>query len=67
MADKQGRAGSADAPYPQAGFLRACRVAAAAVTSQPFVEQGLQGPAIGEAMKKAQAQAIASVARPTDA
>jgi len=65
MADKQGRAGSADAPYPQADFLRACRVAAAAVTSQPFVDAGLAGPAIGEAMKKAQATAIAGVAKPT--
>ncbi|MET0616848.1 MAG: multifunctional CCA addition/repair protein [Luteibacter sp.] len=64
MADKRGRGGSADAPYPQADYLRACRAAAAAITSQPFVEKGLQGPAIGEAMKKAQAGAIAQVARP---
>lgn len=64
MADKRGRGGSADAAYPQADFLRACRQAAAAVTSQPFVEKGLQGPAIGEAMKKAQASAIASVPKP---
>lgn len=62
MADKQGRLGSEDAPYPQADFLRACCRAAAAITSQPFVEQGLQGPAIGEAMKKAQAAAIAAIA-----
>nr|WP_063571462.1 multifunctional CCA addition/repair protein [Luteibacter rhizovicinus] len=64
MADKQGRLGSEEAPYPQADFLRACRMAAAAITSQPFVEKGLQGPAIGEAMKKAQAHAIASVPKP---
>ena len=64
MADKQGRLGSEEAPYPQANFLRACRMAAAAITSQPFVEKGLQGPAIGEAMKKAQAHAIASVPKP---
>lgn len=63
MADKRGRLGSETAPYPQADYLRACRDAAAAVTSQPFVAQGLQGPAIGEAMKKAQVQAIASLAR----
>ena len=61
MADKRGRLGSENAAYPQADFLRACREAAAAITSQPFVEQGLHGPAIGEAMKKAQAHAIASV------
>lgn len=64
MADKRGRGGNTDAPYPQADFLRACRQAAAAITSQPFVEKGLQGPAIGEAMKKAQASAIASVSKP---
>jgi len=63
MADKRGRLGSENAAYPQADFLRACREAATAITSQPFVEQGLQGPAIGEAMKKAQAHAIASVAK----
>lgn len=61
MADKRGRLGSEDASYPQADFLRACREAAASVTSQPFVEKGLQGPAIGEAMRKAQVQAIAAL------
>ncbi len=64
MADKRGRLGSEDAAYPQADFLRACRDAAASVVSRPFVEQGLEGPAIGEAMKKAQMKAIASVAKP---
>jgi len=64
MADKRGRLGSAQADYPQADFLRACRTAAASITSQPFVAQGLQGPAIGEAMKKAQASAIAGVPKP---
>ncbi|SEM43823.1 tRNA nucleotidyltransferase (CCA-adding enzyme) [Luteibacter sp. UNCMF331Sha3.1] len=64
MADKRGRLGSAQADYPQADFLRACRTAAASITSQPFVAQGLQGPAIGEAMKKAQATAIAGVPKP---
>ncbi|WP_448099008.1 multifunctional CCA addition/repair protein [Luteibacter yeojuensis] len=63
MADKRGRLGCGNVAYPQADFLRACREAAAAVTSQVFVEQGLQGPAIGEAMKKAQAQAIAGARR----
>ena len=61
MADKRGRLGSDDADYPQADYLRACRDAAAAVTSKPFVDQGLQGPAIGEAMKRAQVAAIANV------
>jgi tRNA nucleotidyltransferase (CCA-adding enzyme) len=66
MADKRGRLGSEETDYPQADFLRACRKAAAAITSQPFVERGLQGPAIGEAMKKAQTQVIASVEKPAN-
>ncbi|MGN6093581.1 MAG: multifunctional CCA addition/repair protein [Luteibacter jiangsuensis] len=64
MADKRGRLGSEDAAYPQADFLRACREAAASIVSRPFVEQGLEGPAIGEAMKKAQMKAVASVTKP---
>ncbi|QWT19941.1 multifunctional CCA addition/repair protein [Bacillus sp. NP157] len=64
LADKRGRLGHEDAAYPQADYLRACRAAAAAVTSKPFVDQGLQGPAIGEAMKRAQATAIASTPKP---
>ncbi|NID17441.1 multifunctional CCA addition/repair protein [Luteibacter yeojuensis] len=63
MADKRGRLGGEDAAYPQADFLRACREAAASITSQPFVAKGLTGPAIGEAMKKAQVNAIAGVPR----
>lgn len=61
MADKRGRLHHEDDAYPQADYLRACRAAAAAVTSEPFTARGLQGPAIGEAMKKAQAEAIAKV------
>lgn len=61
IADKRGRLHHEDDAYPQADYLRACRAAAAAVTSEPFTARGLQGPAIGEAMKKAQAEAIAKV------
>lgn len=61
IADKRGRLHHEDDAYPQADYLRACRAAAAAVTSEPFTARGLQGPAIGEAMKKAQAEAIANV------
>ncbi len=58
MADKRGRLHHEDDAYPQADFLRAARDAAAAVTAQPFVDEGLQGPAIGEAMHKARIAAI---------
>ncbi|NII11392.1 multifunctional CCA addition/repair protein [Oleiagrimonas sp. C23AA] len=60
-ADKRGRLGHQDDAYPQADYLRQARVAAAGVTAQPFVEQGLRGPAIGQAMQGAREQAIAEL------
>jgi tRNA nucleotidyltransferase (CCA-adding enzyme) len=63
-ADKRGRLGSSEAAYPQAAYLRAAREAAAAITAAPFVERGLAGPAIGEAMRKARIDAIAQVPKP---
>jgi tRNA nucleotidyltransferase (CCA-adding enzyme) len=62
-ADKRGRLGHADDAYPQADFLRAARAAARAITAQPFVEQGLRGEAIGEAMRRARVAAIAALPR----
>ncbi|HET9819575.1 MAG TPA: hypothetical protein VFP92_10460 [Rhodanobacteraceae bacterium] len=62
-ADKRGRLGHADDAYPQADFLRAARDSARAVTAQPFVEQGLQGTAIGEAMRRARIAAIGALPR----
>ncbi|MGH8233665.1 MAG: multifunctional CCA addition/repair protein [Rhodanobacteraceae bacterium] len=62
-ADKRGRLGHAEDAYPQAEFLRAARDAARAVTAQPFVEQGLQGIAIGAAMRRARIAAIAELPR----
>ena len=64
MADKRGRLQHDRDAYPQADYLRAARAAAAAITAQPFVERGLQGTAIGEAMRQAQVGAIASVPKP---
>jgi tRNA nucleotidyltransferase (CCA-adding enzyme) len=63
MADKRGRMHHEDDAYPQADFLRSARDAAAAVTAQPFVEQGMHGPAIGEAMHKARIAAIKALLR----
>lgn len=63
MADKRGRLHHEDDTYPQADFLRAARDVAAAVAAQPFVEQGMQGPAIGEAMHKARIAAIKALPR----
>jgi tRNA nucleotidyltransferase (CCA-adding enzyme) len=60
-ADKRGRLGSENAEYPQADYVRAAHAAASAVDAAAFVEQGLTGPAIGEAMRKARTRAIADV------
>lgn len=62
-ADKRGRLGFADAAYPQAGFLREAFAAAAAINAAPFVAQGLHGPDIGEAMRKARIRAIDGIDR----
>ena len=63
MADKRGRLHHENDAYPQADFLRAARAAAAAVIAQPFVERGLQGTAIGAAMRRARIAAIGALAR----
>jgi tRNA nucleotidyltransferase (CCA-adding enzyme) len=62
-ADKRGRLHHENDAYPQADFLRAARDAARAVTAQPFIEQGLQGTAIGDAMRRARIDAIAALPR----
>ncbi|HET6631844.1 MAG TPA: multifunctional CCA addition/repair protein [Rhodanobacteraceae bacterium] len=63
QADKRGRTGHADDAYPQAEYLQAARAAAAAINAAPFVERGLAGPAVGEAMRRAQVAAIAALPR----
>jgi tRNA nucleotidyltransferase (CCA-adding enzyme) len=62
-ADKRGRLQHEHDLYPQADFLRAARDAARAVTAQPFIEQGLTGTAIGEAIRRARIEAIAAIDR----
>jgi tRNA nucleotidyltransferase (CCA-adding enzyme) len=60
-ADKRGRLGLADADYPQAVYLRDAHAAAAGVATQPFLDQGLAGPAVGEAIRHARISAIEQV------
>jgi tRNA nucleotidyltransferase (CCA-adding enzyme) len=60
-ADKRGRLGSAESPYPQADYVRAAHAAAAAVDAGGFVAEGLKGEAIGEAVRKARTDAIAAL------
>ena len=60
-ADKRGRLGQSESAYPQADYLRRAFVAASAISAREFVERGLHGPAIGEAMRKARIDAIATL------
>ena len=60
IADARGRTGFEQTPYPQADYLIGALDACADISAQPFVEQGLEGPAIGEAIHKARVHAIKS-------
>ncbi len=60
-ADKRGRLGYENSEYPQAEYVRAAHSAAAAVDAGAFVAEGMIGPAIGEAVRRARVQAIAKV------
>ena len=64
-ADKRGRTGLAERPYPQRAYLEACFAAARSVTAAPFLAAGLEGPAIGEEIKRARIQYVAEVPKPT--
>jgi len=64
QADLQGRLGRERAPYPQAEYLQACFAAAVSVSAAPFVEQGLEGAAIAEAMASERLRRIAAIERP---
>jgi len=56
-ADKRGRAGLAEAPYPQANALRRLHAIAQSVRAND-VGQGLSGPAVGDALRMARIAAI---------
>ncbi|QOW19280.1 multifunctional CCA addition/repair protein [Lysobacter ciconiae] len=58
-ADKRGRTGHAEDPYPQGESLRAAHAAARAVRTDALPE-GLTGPAIGKAMREARIAAVAA-------
>ena len=60
-ADARGRLGKEDTHYPQADYLRRARDTAKAVTAAAFVEQGLQGKAIGEAIAQEQVRRLQSL------
>ena len=60
-ADKRGRAGLADSDYPQREELQRLHAAALAVRGADVAAEGLQGPALGEALRKARIAAIRRV------
>ncbi len=60
-ADARGRGGCEQQPYPQADILREAFAAAQAVTARSLQAAGLSGKALGEALQRAQRDAIAAV------
>lgn len=64
-ADARGRDGFADRDYPQAAELQRLHAAALAVRGADLPREGLDGPALGEALRRARIAAIARArARP---
>lgn len=58
-ADKRGRGGHAESPYPQGEELVRLHAAAMRVRGADVVREGMDGPAIGEALRRARIEAIA--------
>jgi tRNA nucleotidyltransferase (CCA-adding enzyme) len=65
-ADARGRAGLEDRAYPQAAFVLRAREAAAAANLAPRERAELEGPAIGEAIRRRREAAIAALREPGD-
>lgn len=61
-ADYRGREGLGDRAYPQGDRLRAALAAARAVRAADLADEGLQGPALGEALRRARIEAIGELA-----
>ncbi|QSA99171.1 multifunctional CCA addition/repair protein [Methylococcus sp. EFPC2] len=59
-ADARGRTGFENRSYPQRDLILKAQIAAMAVTTAPLIAQGLQGEALGKALRQAR---IASVRR----
>ena len=57
-ADKRGRGGMSESAYPQADELRRLHAAAMMVRGADFARRGLEGPALGAALRQARITAI---------
>ena len=64
IADARGRTGMENRDYQQADVLRTAQKAALSVDVQPFIEQGLIGSAIGEALRRKRIEAVKAAIRP---
>ena len=62
--DKRGRLGSAEDAYPQGELLRRAHAAALAINARDIAADGITGPAMGEALRRARIAAIAAVRAP---
>lgn len=60
-ADYRGRKGLQDRPYPQGEHLRRAFEVAAAIRARDLDLQGVSGPEVGELLREARIQAIASL------
>jgi tRNA nucleotidyltransferase (CCA-adding enzyme) len=63
-ADMRGRAGLQEAPYPQREALLRLHAAALAISTRDIAGDGLTGPQIGVALRKARIAAIGEARRP---
>jgi tRNA nucleotidyltransferase (CCA-adding enzyme) len=57
-ADKRGRTGLSDVAYPQAAELLRLQAVALSVRAAEIAREGLEGPALGEALRRARIRAI---------
>jgi len=64
-ADKRGRLGCSETPYPEAEHLRRAHAAALAIDARAIVARGITGPAVGEHLRRARVAAIAAVGKET--
>lgn len=61
LADSQGRTGYENSEYPQQEYLQTCLEACQQISAQSFVQAGLKGEAISQAMNQARLEAIKKV------
>mgnify|MGYP003633919300 CR=1 FL=1 len=60
-ADFRGRPGYEDLPLPAINVFKQCLAACQSVTAGPFLEAGIKGPAIGQAIRKQQIERIKQI------